>query len=367
MIKPAKSGLKFIYWFAYYNLDSPSVRYRGKYPLDYLEKNYKINSRLIIPGYSISCIYKFISAFCSAFFFRRKNSMIVVQRINSNFIYARLLKLLVKLRPENTFYDLDDADYLVFPTQTIHFFLRNCSGVIVGSHELLKNLSGFNENILLNTSPTPDLKIVKEKKNQVFTIGWIGGFAGGHKQSLLEQFFPSLLNLPFPVQLVLLGVSSEAEQEFLREYFRDHKNVQLEIPADIDWKNEQNIQERISSFDIGIATLLDDELHRSKSAFKLKQYFNNGIPVLSSDIRENNLFVVNGINGFSCSGPDDFRKRIMEMHDLNEESFMKFSAGARESVTKFDLAAYSEILIAAKNNPLVADVSILQADPAFEN
>ena len=35
-------------------------------------------------------------------------------------------------------------------------------------------------------------KILKTKRNSVFTIGWIGGFGGWHKDSLYECVFPAL-------------------------------------------------------------------------------------------------------------------------------------------------------------------------------
>ena len=108
---------------------------------------------------------------------------------------------------------------------------------------------------------------------------------------------------------------------------------------------EKNIQQRISIFDIGIATLLDDELHRSKSAFKLKQYFNNGVPVLSSDISENNLFLDEEKNGFLCSTPDDFRKRIIEINEMSQDDFMKLSSQARKAIPKFNLTYYCDTLL----------------------
>ncbi len=55
--------LEFIYWFAFYNLNSASVRYRAKYPLDFLKKNQNINSYLVIPSYTTKGIYTFLKAF----------------------------------------------------------------------------------------------------------------------------------------------------------------------------------------------------------------------------------------------------------------------------------------------------------------
>lgn len=340
--------LKFVYWFAYYNLDSPSVRYRGQYPCDFLRNNYGIKSFFVIPSYKPIKLLQFAKAYFSALFFRKTGSIIVIQRINSNFIYANLLKLLIKIRKTDTIYDLDDADYLEYHPKTIYFFIKNCKTVSVGSNELVQNLSKLNKNIFLNTSPTPDLKIIKNKNNSLLTIGWIGGFGGGHKESLTKYFFPSLKDLPFKIKLILLGVAEKSEYEILTNYFINFENVLLEMPQDIDWEDENDIQQRIATFDIGIATLLDNESQRSKSAFKAKQYLNNGVPVLSSNISENNLFVEHKQNGFLCSTPADFRQRIIEIKEMNPDNYKALSENARNTISKFDLTKYCDNLIMIK-------------------
>ncbi len=348
-----KTNLKFVYWFAYYNLDSPSVRYRGQYPMEFLKNNYDINSYFVYPSYKPNNVLLFTKAFFSALFFRKPNSIIVVQRINSNFIYANLLKLLIKIRNTDTIYDIDDADYLEYPTKTIYYFSKNCSKISVGSNELVKNLSKFNRNILFNTSPTPDLKIVKGNKNNLLTIGWIGGYGGDHKVSLLNNFFPALKDLPFKVKLILLGVADKSEYEYLTKHFEQFENVILEMPQGNNWTDEIDVQNRIATFDIGIATLIDNETHRSKSAFKAKQYLNNGIPVLSSDIPENNKFVEHGKNGFLCSTPAEFRQHIIEFNEISQNNYKIFSDKARNSIQNFSLTKYTDNLIEAyekKNN-----------------
>lgn len=345
----SEGNIEFIYWFAHYNLASPSVRYRGKYPLDFLKEQYRVNSYFIFPSYKPARILQFIRAYFSALIFRKEKSIIVVQRINSNFIYANLLKLLVKIRSSDTIYDIDDADYLEYPPNTIYYFSRNCSKISVGSNELVKNLSKFNPNIFLNTSSTPDLNIIKHKKESIFTIGWIGGFGGDHKISLTTYFFPALNALPFKFKFVLLGVAEKSEYVFLNDYFKSFENMILEMPQDIEWTNEFDIQQRISQFDIGIATLMDNEMQRSKSAFKAKQYMNNGVPVLSVDIPENNVFVDHGKNGFLCSSHEDFKKRIIEFHDMSDKDYAIFSSNARNSIARFNLTSYCDTIIANYN------------------
>lgn len=356
--------MKFIYWFAYYNTYSPSVRYRGQYPLEYLKRYHGINSYFVTPGYRPYKIYNFIRVYFSALFFTRPDSLIVIQRINSNFIYANLLKLLIKIRSKHTVYDLDDADYLDFKPDTIHYFIKNCNALMVGSNELMKNLAGLNSRIFINTSPVPDLGITKNIKNDLLTIGWIGEFGGGHKISLLKYFFPALKDLPFKVKLVLLGVSDKNNYEYLKKYFAEFENVILEMPFEIDWKNERSIQERIAKFDIGIATLLNTEAQRSKSAFKLKQYMNNGVPVMSSDVAENNHFIREGVNGYLCRTSADFTKRILEIHFMDVHAYSKLSAGATVSIHTFNHVTYCNTLfkIFSSSNQLHSAGSALELD-----
>lgn len=336
--------MKNIYWFAYYNFNSPSVRYRAKYPLEYLYKKHGINSALIIPSYNPKLVLSFIITYISALFASQSKSIIVIQRVHSNFIYANLLKLLVKIK-RNTVYDTDDADYLEIASESIFYFVKNCSAVMVGSNELVSYLSKFNCNVFLNTSPTPDLGIKKQNRNPVLRIGWIGGFGGDHKRSLNELLFPSITNLPFPIILTIAGVYTRDDYIYLKEYFLNFSTINLELPLDIDWNNEESIQKLISGFDIGIATLLDNEMHRSKSAFKLKQYLNNGIPVLSSDLKENNCFVKHGKNGFLCQTPVDFRNRIIEIQQMNDFQYNIISSEALKSTPEFNLEHYCSLLI----------------------
>lgn len=334
------SDIKFIYWFSYYNLDSPSVRYRGKYPLEYFRDNYQIESSLIIPSYQPKKVFLFIKSFCSALFFRKKNSVIVIQRVHSNFIYSTLLKLLVAIRKKDTVYDLDDADYLYCKSKAIYYFAKKCSRITAGSKAIAEHLSPFNPNIRITTSPTPDLQIIKKNKNKLFTIGWIGGFGGDHKTSLIETVFPAIKNLEFPCKFILLGVTKEKDREFIQEYFRENENIQTETPEDIEWKNELAVQEQIVLFDIGIATLIDNEIQRSKSGIKAKQYLNNGIPVLATNLPENDWVVKPDINGFFCSNIQEFQQRIEEFHSMEEGQYLTFSGKARNSITAFNQQKY---------------------------
>lgn len=339
-MKLENKKIEFIYWFAYYNLDSPSVRYRAKYPLDFFKENKSVENYFIVPSYRPKGIYLFLKAYLSALFIRKPNSLIVIQRVQSHFIYSTLLKILIRIKNQDTVYDLDDADYLEVNPKTIYFFAKHCEKISAGSKQIEKYLSRFNNKIIHTTSPIVDLEIVKTKRNSIFTIGWIGGFGGDHKDSFIELVFPALKALTFRLKLIVIGVQKIVDLEFIKNYFQDNSNIEIEVPLEIDWNDEVDIQKRIVLFDIGIATLTNSEMQLSKSGIKAKQYMNNGVPVLSTNLPENNTVVDDGVNGYFCATINDFKERINQFYEMTDTDYLQFSENARKSIRNFDHNKY---------------------------
>lgn len=339
-MKLENKKIEFIYWFAYYNLDSPSVRYRAKYPLDFFKDNKGVGNYFIVPSYRPKGIYLFIKAYLSALFFRKRNSLIVIQRVQSHFIYASLLKLLIRIKKQDTVYDLDDADYLEVNPKTIYYFAKHCEKLSAGSKQIEKYLRQFNNQIVHTTSPTLDLEIVKANRNTIFTIGWIGEFGGGHKDSLIELVFPAIKELTFHLKLIIVGVLKLDDIKFIKNYFQYNSNIEIELPLEIDWNDEVDIQKRIVLFDVGLATLTNSEMQISKSGIKAKQYMNNGVPVLSTNLPENSTVVVDGVNGYFCETITDFKDRLNQFYNMTDTNYLQFSKNARKSIINFDHNKY---------------------------
>lgn len=332
-------NFNFIYWFYYYNDYSASVRYRGIYPLEYLNKKYRIKYITFTPNKSLKSIFIFLKLYFSILFFRKKNSLIVIQRIHSKFLYASLLKLLIIIRNKNTIYDIDDADYLITNPSTIYFFSKKCMYLTVGSDKILEHLSVYNNPTFL-TSPIVDLGIYKTQKNNLLTIGWIGDFGGDHKNSLYKNVFPAIKNLDIEIKLVILGIKNKFELTELKTYFRNNNNIKLEAPIEINWTDETYIQKTICQFDVGIANLDETPIHLSKSGIKAKQYLNNGVPVLSSDLKENNKYVIDGYNGFLCKSQHDFLNKIIHIYSMSNDEYMKLSNNSKKSIVNFNHEYY---------------------------
>jgi hypothetical protein len=115
-------SIKYIYWFAPYNLKCPSTKYRGKYPVHYLIYTIGIRCKFFYPEKSFKAMLKFCFMVASILFFRKKNSLLVIQKVCTNNRYAKTLRLLIKLKPTKSLYDLDDAEYIRYEKSTLEFF-----------------------------------------------------------------------------------------------------------------------------------------------------------------------------------------------------------------------------------------------------
>ncbi|HYV94219.1 MAG TPA: hypothetical protein VE978_20760 [Chitinophagales bacterium] len=344
---------KHIYWFAYYNINCPSVRYRGKYVLDFLAENSGITFSIVYPGYSREIILHFIKIYFSAFFFRKKNSAIVFQKIYTTGIYATALKALLLFRKKNTMYDFDDAEYIRFPPKTIRFFLRNCEKVSAGSKVLVEYARHYNLNVMLLTSPVIDHGIIKTGRNEIFTVGWIGFYNTphesskpfAHKRVLNELIFPAIKKMDFNLRLVMLGVENDHDRNEIRNYFSCNKNILVDLPDQINWLDEKSVYERVRQFDIGFAPLLNCELHRAKSAFRLKQYFSCGVPALANNVGENSAFLKHEVNGYLCNSTPEFRERLVKVRNLSEKDYSRLCSNAQKTFSEFSMENYCSMIL----------------------
>lgn len=337
-------NLKHIYWFAYFNISEPSVRYRAKYVLQELKAQRGVTYTFVYPGYTLKNIVGFVFRYLSVLIFRRKDSLIVFQKIYTRGLYANLLKLLLVLRPRYTLYDIDDAEYLRRSDASINFFIKNCASCSVGSSALMDYAEKLNPQVLLLTSPVISHGFIKKPGDGPFTIGWIG-YYNGHRDNLHQLIFPALKQLPFKTRFLLLGVVTVDHANEIRQYFKDVPNVEVELPCCINWLDEAAVYEQVSRFDVGLAPLLNSEFNRAKSAFKLKQCLSCGVPVLASPVGENLTFIKEGSNGFFCEDSEDYYAHIMRIFNLPESDYWQMSRQAYESRNSFTLFAYYEQLL----------------------
>ena len=339
--------VQHIYWFAPYNLTCPSTRYRGLMPLKKMADR-GIQYNFFYPQATFTAYFHFLYLVLGILLFRKKNSLIVIQKICSTGLYGRALCWLVRLQPQGTLYDLDDAEYYRQATTSLHFFLEHCQWIQVGSHALAAYARQFNQQVYINTSPVPLPIPTKKKKNRPLTIGWVGDFGNGkaiskefaHKTSLFQLLFPVLKELDFPIKLVLIGVKCSEDIPLIEAYFEADKHIQLEIPSNLDWTNDDWLYDRIATFDVGLSPLVSHPFNEAKSAFKAKQYLACGVPTIASAVGENALFVQDYINGILCRSAEDWKRALYYFEAMDEQLYTIYSEQARASQASFGMTGY---------------------------
>ena len=161
------------------------------------------------------------------------------------------------------------------------------------------------------------------------------------KKNLYDLFFPALLEINFPVVFTVFGVKRPSDKKAIQNYFQSKPNVQLQIPMDLNWKNDKWLYDEISKFDIGVSPMINHPFNQAKSAFKAKQYLSCGIPVLASGIGENDLFISNKYNnGLICSTSENFRCGIVKFYRMNKSQYQLYSQNALNSRFPFSIEQF---------------------------
>ena len=331
----------------------PSTKYRGKYPLNYFNENLHITYDFVYPEKSISAMCKFISMYISILLFRKKDSILVIQKVCTNRIYANALKLIIKLNPSKSLYDIDDAEYIRYPKATMDYFIKNCEHVSVGSTELYEYATRLNERVFIQTSPIVKHYSYKKNRNSILNIGWVGDLGNGnkasesfsHKTSMFKLFFPELLKIIIPIRLILIGVKNKSDIPEIIDYFKSSSNIEIEIPTDLYWENDSWVYEMITRFDIGVSPMVDHLFNRSKSAFKAKQYLSCGIPTIACDVGDNKLFVKHGHNGYIIDSHLSYSQAINKIAEMGDFEYSHLSENALLSKTNYSMKNYCQNIL----------------------
>ncbi len=346
-------NVRHIYWFTYQEAELPSIRYRAVHPLQHLWAWHGVGSTFVVPGRRPRRILAFLRAYLEALLRPMEGSVIVIQRVHSFGPYAAALRLLTFFRGDRCIYDIDDAEYIERPAATIKALMRACALVTVGSRGLQHYARRHNPHAVLLTSPVPDHGRLKSAagrpivRNDVFTIGWVGCYWGTHEANMHQLLLPALHDLGFRAKLVIMGARHAQAEQRLRDLFAGDRWLTIEVVRDIPWCDEGAVHARIARFDVGVAPLLNTEINRCKSAFKLKQYLSCGVPVLASPVGENVRFVRHGVNGLLCADAQAFRQGLFRIAGITDAHYAHMGREALASVPQFDLEGYCTGLLRA--------------------
>lgn len=325
---------------------SPSQRFRFEQYLESLEKNgwlyefsYLISSKDDRFFYKRGFFLKKIGVLIKSAFKRLKDvrnaskyDIVFIQReaflTGSTYFERRFSK------KTKVIYDFDDAIWLsnVSEANKKWNWLKNpektkeiikCSHLIFAGNQYLADYANeFNSNVVIvpTTIDTDFYQPIMEKRNtDKITIGWSGSITTiqhfEYAESVLKEIVKKYGD---KIQIKVIGDENYT-----------NKNLPLES---LPWKESTEIKD-LSSFDIGIMPLPDDEWAKGKCGLKGLQYMALEIPTIMSPVGVNVEIIQNGENGYLASKEAEW---IEKLSLLIENPNLRKSIGkkGRETVEK---------------------------------
>jgi glycosyltransferase involved in cell wall biosynthesis len=291
---------------------------------------------------------------------KRKNDLAHIDEFDIVFIFREALvtgsirfeKLLSKSKAKLVF-DFDDAIWNldVSDANRLFRFLKRpsktgeiialCDLVFAGNQYLADYASKFNKQVTIvpTTIDTNEYKRVNVPRDSArITIGWSGSI------TTIKHFE---FALPF-----LRELKKKYADRITIKVIGDGSYVNEELGIrGLPWKREDELKE-LSSFDIGIMPLPDDEWAKGKCGLKGLQYMALGIPTLMSPVGVNTDIIQDGLNGFLAVSTAEWVRKIELLMD-SEGLRTSMGKAALETVeTHYSVNTWQEKYLAHFRNLL---------------
>ena len=189
---------------------------------------------------------------------------------------------------------------------------------MAGNQYLADYAKKTNQNVTIvpTTIDTEKYQVVeKNSENDLITIGWSGSFSTVPHLDTIREVFQELAKKE-NFRLKVIGTSTY-----------EIPGVNIEAMA---WKSESEVED-LTSIDIGIMPLPDDEWSKGKCGLKALQYMALGIPTICSPVGVNATIIEDGVNGFLASGKDEWIRKIKQLMN-SVELRRKFGQAGRKTV-----------------------------------
>lgn len=202
--------------------------------------------------------------------------------------------------------------------------------IFAGNQYLADYAKPFNSNIRIvpTTIDTDEYQRLALPEDDKITIGWSGSI------TTIQHFkfaVPALLKVKQKYgNAIKIKVIGDA----------NYKNEALDVIS-MNWNKQDELKE-LSSFDIGIMPLPDDEWAKGKCGLKGLQYMALEIPTIMSPVGVNSEIIQSGVNGFLATTDDDYVNAISL---LIEDKALRKKVGAegrKTVVDKFSVKALQQ-------------------------
>ncbi len=211
----------------------------------------------------------------------------------------------------------------------------SCSDLIfAGNHYLSDYAKKFNPHVVIipTTIDTDEYqRPTSLQPNSQIVIGWSGSV------TTIQHFN---FAVPF-LRMIKQKYGNRVAFKVIGD--GNYKNEELEIKG-LPWRKEDEVRE-ISSMDIGIMPLPDDEWAKGKCGLKGLQYMSLEVATIMSPVGVNSEIIQDGENGFLASTAEEWFQCISKL--IEDESLRKrLGENARKTVVeKYSFESQKEVYL----------------------
>lgn len=213
--------------------------------------------------------------------------------------------------------------------------------VIAGNQYLANYALRFNKNVKIipTTINTDEYKPVKVSKNKhQVVIGWSGSITTIRHFELAVPFLQKLKQ-KYGSKIIFKVIGD-----------RNYRNAELDITG-LGWNKEDELKE-LSSFDIGIMPIPDDDWSKGKCGLKGLQYMALEIATVMSPVGVNSTIICDGENGFLASEINEWVEKISKLID-DENLRVRLGKAARKTVEEhYSVKSQQQVYLDTFNNLL---------------
>lgn len=308
---------------------APSQRFRFEQYIPFLKENgydytfsYLLSEKQDKMFYGKGNTVKKFFLLCNKFLYRlndilktKNYDLIFIQR-EAFFMGPPFFEYLLSKINTPFIFDFDDSIWLpnVSKANKNFTFLKNygktakiityADMIFAGNQYLASYASNYNNNVhiiptTINTDEYVNNNVNKHHHNGKIIIGWSGSI------TTIQHFE---FAIPF-----LTRIKTKYGDKVGFKIIGDASYVNKELGiVGLPWNKDNEIEE-LSSIDIGIMPLPDDEWARGKCGLKGLQYMALEIPSIMSPVGVNTEIIQDGFNGFLCSTVDEWEERISQL------------------------------------------------------
>ncbi|HTV47914.1 MAG TPA: glycosyltransferase family 4 protein [Phycisphaerae bacterium] len=233
--------------------------------------------------------------------------------------------------PNPLILDVDDAIYLGGDRTGFEALCRRADVIICGNQSIADAISSVTrKHVIIPTAVDTDCYSVREnhRLNGPLRIGWLGSSMSiEHTLAPMAKVFHELQQ-ELKFELVVI---SDRPASFMK----DSRWVRY-----LNWS--PTLERTISMhIDVGIMPLENNPYQAAKCGAKLLQYMAAGLPVIATPVGVNRQIVVDGVNGYWATGPEEWRLAIRR---LTEDESLRSSygnAGRRHVIENYSIAHWA--------------------------